>query len=72
MDLQLKGRVAIVTGASQGIGRAIAETLAAEGMPVAIVARRQEELDQLASTLPTETVVGLARRLAAPDTPAAP
>jgi len=57
MDLQLKGRVAIVTGASQGIGRAIAETLAAEGMPVAIVARRQEELDQLASTLPTECLV---------------
>ena len=57
MDLQLKGRVAIVTGASQGIGRAIAETLAAEGMPVAIVARRQEELDQLAATLPTECLV---------------
>ena len=57
MDLQLKGRVAIVTGASQGIGRAIAETLAAEGMPVAIVARRQEELDQLASTLATECLV---------------
>jgi 3-oxoacyl-[acyl-carrier protein] reductase len=57
MDLELKGRVAIVTGASQGIGRAIAATLAAEGMPVAIVARRQEELDQLAATLPTECLV---------------
>jgi 3-oxoacyl-[acyl-carrier protein] reductase len=57
MDLELKGRVAIVTGASQGIGRAIAETLAAEGMPIAIVARRQEELDRLAATLPTECLV---------------
>ena len=70
MDLQLKGRVAIVTGASQGIGRAIAETLAAEGMPVAIVARRQEELDQLASTLATECLVQAAD-LRDPAVPAA-
>ena len=70
MDLELKGRAAIVTGASQGIGRAIAETLAAEGMAVTIVARRQEELDQLAATLPTECLVQAAD-LRDPAVPAA-
>jgi NAD(P)-dependent dehydrogenase (short-subunit alcohol dehydrogenase family) len=70
MDLQLKGRVAIVTGASQGIGRAIAETLSAQGMPVAIVARRQDELDQLAATLPAECLVQAAD-LRDPAVPAA-
>ena len=39
MDLKLKGKKAIVTGASRGIGRAIAETLADEGADVAICAR---------------------------------
>jgi 3-oxoacyl-[acyl-carrier protein] reductase len=51
MDLQLKGRTALVTGASMGIGRAIAQGLAAEGVKVAIVARRRNLLDALADEI---------------------
>ena len=47
MDLQLKGRTALVTGASQGLGRAIAIGLAAEGVTVAAVARRIDLLEGL-------------------------
>jgi len=57
MDLQLKGKVAIVTGASRGIGRAIAEVFAAEGMQLVLVARSADLLQQLAKALPTETLV---------------
>ncbi|MDE2512981.1 MAG: SDR family NAD(P)-dependent oxidoreductase, partial [Alphaproteobacteria bacterium] len=49
MDLQLKGRTALVTGASMGIGRAIAAGLAAEGARLAIVARRKDLLEQVAA-----------------------
>ena len=45
MDLQLAGRAALVTGASKGIGRVIALTLADEGMDVALVARDAQALD---------------------------
>lgn len=45
MDLGLKGRVAVVMGASQGLGRASALQLAKEGAEVLLVARRQETLD---------------------------
>jgi 3-oxoacyl-[acyl-carrier protein] reductase len=45
MDLGLSGKAAIVGGASQGIGFAIARLLAAEGAQVAMVARRREPLD---------------------------
>ena len=48
MDLQLKGKTALVTGASMGIGRAIAKQLAAEGVRCAIAARRRQLLEELA------------------------
>ncbi len=51
MDLQLKGKTALVTGASMGIGRAIAAGLAAEGVKLCIVARRKELLDALAGEI---------------------
>ena len=51
MDLQLKNKTALVTGASQGIGRAIAKALAAEGVKVCITARRRKLLDVLAQEI---------------------
>jgi short-subunit dehydrogenase len=45
MDLQLSGKTAVVTGATAGIGLAIAATLAREGVSVAITGRSGEKLD---------------------------
>ena len=45
MDLGLSGRVALISGASKGIGRATALALAGEGMDVVLVARNREQLD---------------------------
>jgi 3-oxoacyl-[acyl-carrier protein] reductase len=48
MDLQLSGKTALVTGASAGIGRGIAKVLAAEGVRLAVSARRRDKLEELA------------------------
>jgi 3-oxoacyl-[acyl-carrier protein] reductase len=55
MNLDLGGKVAIVGGASQGIGCGIARTLAQEGARVAITARREADLKHAAETITAET-----------------
>ena len=58
MDLNIQGKVALVTGASSGLGEACALALAKEGVRVALAARRREELDRVAT---------LARDAGSPD-----
>jgi 3-oxoacyl-[acyl-carrier protein] reductase len=55
MDLRLKGKVAIVGGASQGIGYGIARTLAEEGVKLAITARREKPLRTASEKISAET-----------------
>lgn len=51
MDLYLKGKTALITGASSGIGRETAKLLGEEGAQTTIVARRQAQLDELADEI---------------------
>ena len=62
MDLELTGKVALVTGGSKGIGKAIALELAREGVDVAIAARSKDVLDATAAEIASETgrkVIGI-------------
>ncbi|MGI9329047.1 MAG: SDR family NAD(P)-dependent oxidoreductase [Pseudomonadales bacterium] len=56
MDLALKGQVALVTGGTKGIGRAIAESFASEGANVAICARNPEEVAEAVKSLESKGV----------------
>src|SRR5438094_2030657 len=51
MDLGLDGKVAMITGASRGLGRAMAQALAAEGVRLSICARGADALDRIAAEL---------------------
>ncbi len=68
-QLNLEGKVAIVTGASQGIGRAIARALAQQGASVVVASRKQPAVDAVAAQI-TEAggeAVGMAAHMGDPD-----
>jgi 3-oxoacyl-[acyl-carrier protein] reductase len=70
MDLQLTGKKAVVTGASRGIGRAIAELLAEEGADVAICARNADQVQAAVKSLEGRGVKAWGRSVDIADGPA--
>jgi 3-oxoacyl-[acyl-carrier protein] reductase len=70
MDLGLKGKKALVTGATRGIGRAIAETLADEGADVAICARHQQQVNETVEVLKRKGVHAVGGTVDVADGPA--
>jgi 3-oxoacyl-[acyl-carrier protein] reductase len=70
MDLGLKNKIALVTAASRGLGRAVAEELAAEGASLIICSRKQETIERVANEIKEATgasVFGAAADVSNPD-----
>ena len=63
MDLGLKGRKAIVTGATKGIGRAIVDLLASEGVDVGLCARTEDEVQEALRALSSRGVTAVGEAL---------
>ena len=70
MDLGLRGRRALVTGGTRGIGRSVAEHFAAEGADVAICARNADEVAEAVAALTAKGVRATGRALDVADGPA--
>jgi 3-oxoacyl-[acyl-carrier protein] reductase len=70
MDLGLRDRVYVVTGAGRGLGRATADALVAEGARVVVSARSRQALDAVVAELGRERAEPVSADNAAPDTPA--
>jgi len=66
-EISLDGKTALVTGASRGIGAAIAAIYAAAGANVVLSSRKVEALDEVAATLPRENVMTFAANAGEPD-----
>src|SRR5437764_12662060 len=67
MDMELDNRVAIVTGASRGLGRAATEALVGEGVRVVAAARSTAALEKLQAAAPDRIAVGTVDMRSAPE-----
>lgn len=70
MDLGLSGKRALITGATRGIGRAIADLLAAEGAHVGICARNPDQVRETITALGAEGITAIGRAVDVADGPA--